>query len=263
MYIMFCPNCGKQIPDNSAFCPECGKVMGAAPAPEPAPESAPVATPTIPVSKIKYFTKVAPQNKRILGYVALGLGLLCILLVFLSANNTVNGSMFDLPILSLIGVDDGDEVQKELDELVKEFKEADTDEIEEFLNEILEVPIRDVEGKRDEILDLLTPLSISSVIELNDKFGMSSSESTQALSTVVSVVWTFAAILMIITALGVLFQKTWIMVLSYILGVLFIVLTGGFVYFILATIAYIATAVLFSKMKFEYKVYTAACALGK
>lgn len=22
---MFCPSCGKKIPDNSSFCPECGK----------------------------------------------------------------------------------------------------------------------------------------------------------------------------------------------------------------------------------------------
>lgn len=29
---MFCPNCGKEIPDGSAFCPECGNTLGAAPA---------------------------------------------------------------------------------------------------------------------------------------------------------------------------------------------------------------------------------------
>ena len=27
---MFCSNCGKQIPDGSAFCPECGATLGGA-----------------------------------------------------------------------------------------------------------------------------------------------------------------------------------------------------------------------------------------
>lgn len=59
---MFCPKCGKQIPDNAAFCPECGasfaaqnsetvevnNVSQAAPAaePTPAPQAAPAAEPT-------------------------------------------------------------------------------------------------------------------------------------------------------------------------------------------------------------------------
>ena len=92
---------------------------------------------------------------------------------------------------------------------------------------------------------------------------MGTSEDWDLISTVITGIWIIAAFLILLTALGVFFMKTWIMVLSYILGVLFIVLTGGFVYFILATIAYIATAVLFSKMKRHYKAYKAACALGE
>ena len=29
---MYCPNCGKQIPEGSKFCPECGMTLGAEPA---------------------------------------------------------------------------------------------------------------------------------------------------------------------------------------------------------------------------------------
>jgi len=261
---MFCPNCGKQIPDSSAFCPECGKATNTAPAPETTPAPA-AATPTVPVSKLQYFTKVAPQNKRILGYIALGLGVLCILLVFLSANKTVNGSMFELPILSIFGnVDEeGERLQKELEEMAEEFDDVDLNRLESVLEESLGAQISDIEREKDEILDLITPLSISNAIELYEKFGRGDDEDIAIMSTIISVVWIFAAILMVITGLGVLFQKTWVMVLSYILGALFIAITGGFVYWILATIAYIATAVLFSKMKFEYKVYTATCAMGK
>ena len=114
---MFCPNCGKQIPDNAAFCSECGKPTNTVSAPEPTP----VATPTIPVGKIKYFTKVAPTSKRIMAGIALGLGLLCILFVFLSANTTVNGSIFETPIFSLYN-EDSEEIQAEFDQIAKDLE---------------------------------------------------------------------------------------------------------------------------------------------
>lgn len=44
---MFCPNCGKNLPDNAAFCDGCGSPVAAAPAPvQPqAPVQVPVQTP--------------------------------------------------------------------------------------------------------------------------------------------------------------------------------------------------------------------------
>lgn len=53
---MFCPNCGKEIPDGAAFCGECGTSLAAPAAPvESAPEAAPVepapeAAPEAPVA---------------------------------------------------------------------------------------------------------------------------------------------------------------------------------------------------------------------
>ena len=256
---MFCPNCKKEIPDNSAFCSECGEPIVA-----PIPESAPTATPTVPVKKIQYFTKVAPKNKRILAGVALAFGILCILFVFLSANNTVNGSFFDLPIVSIFDLDDDEfnQLEKDLDEAVKVIEEADNDEIKEILSNILKVPVREIkdpESEREKILDLLTPFSLNSTLVLSEEYSMAPSEDSDLISTVITGIWIIAAFLILLTALGVFFMKTWIMVLSYILGVLFVILTGGFVYFILTTVAYITTAVLFSKMKRHYKAYKAAC----
>ena len=54
---MFCPNCGKEIPDGAAFCGECGTSLAAPAAPvESAPEAAPVepapeAAPEAPVAE--------------------------------------------------------------------------------------------------------------------------------------------------------------------------------------------------------------------
>ena len=263
---MFCPNCGKQIPDNSAFCSECGKstaAPAAAPAsePTPAPAAAPAApaTPAAPaVGKIKYFTQVAPKNKRILAGIAIGLGLLCILFVFLSTNTTVNGSIFELPVLSMLGFDEVAEYQDDLDKIVAEGKNADISEIEELVSEVMDVNFVDLNDKKDEVLDLLSPLSLSSMVALGELVGGPAADFVSVLDGAISGIWGFAAFLMILTALGVLFQKTWIMVLSYILGALFIFFTGGLVYLVLASIAYITTAVLFSKMKFAYAVYLAS-----
>lgn len=256
---MFCPNCGKQIPDNAAFCAECGKAISSA--------SAPVAAPTAPVSKIQYFTKVAPQPNRIRAFIALGLGILCILFVFLSANNAVNGSMLKIPVISLV-LDDADEMQDELDEAVSDLKKFDTAELEEFLHEFLGVSVDsdEIEAKKNKILNLFSPFSLNSVIKLTEMFGAGDdeiSEIVEVFNVVITVVWVYAVILMVLTALGVLFQKTWLMVLAYVLGVAFVAMTGGVVLVILATVAYIATAVLFSKMKGEYNAYKANCAIGR
>ena len=45
--IMFCSNCGKELPDNAAFCPECGAAQSA-PA-EETPQAAPQEIPAEPI----------------------------------------------------------------------------------------------------------------------------------------------------------------------------------------------------------------------
>ena len=260
---MFCPNCGNQMPEGSVFCTVCGNAANTASAPQAAP--APAFTPCAPVSKIQYFTKVAPKPNRIRAAIALGLGILCILLVFLSANNAVNGSMLKIPLVTFF-YEDADELQNDLDEAVEAIKDFDSAEIEEFLNEFLGVSVDsdEIEAKKNKVVKLFSPFSINSVIELTEMFGVGDDEVSEIVGifkTFVSIIWGYAIVLIVLTALGVLFQKTWLMVLAYILGVGFIVITGGVVFVILATVAYIATAVLFSKMKNEYKAFKATCAV--
>ena len=100
-------------------------------------------------------------------------------------------------------------------------------------------------------------------VELCEKYGNANNESIETVKTVISVIWTYCLILIALTALGVLFQKTWLMILSHVLGMLFVIVTGGFVFFMLTTACYIAASILFKKVNYEYKVYKAACALGK
>jgi hypothetical protein len=52
---MFCPNCGKQIPDGSKFCPYCGAKIGSGSIGE---------TATKPITEKTYITKHKKSNKK-------------------------------------------------------------------------------------------------------------------------------------------------------------------------------------------------------
>ena len=60
---MFCPNCGKEITDGSAFCPGCGKATAAAPA-APVTAAAPAASAT-PVGKKLHCPNCKSSNIQI------------------------------------------------------------------------------------------------------------------------------------------------------------------------------------------------------
>ncbi|MBR4033923.1 MAG: hypothetical protein IKJ04_03870, partial [Clostridia bacterium] len=62
-------------------------------------------------------------------------------------------------------------------------------------------------------------------------------------------------LLVLVSALAVLFRKTWIAIVAYVISFGFIAFTGGFVYWLLATVAYVASAVLYSKVDGSYKLY--------
>ena len=56
--VMFCPNCGTQLPDGSKFCGKCGAQLGSAPAPQTPPQTPPSyggapVTPGVPPQKSK------------------------------------------------------------------------------------------------------------------------------------------------------------------------------------------------------------------
>ena len=277
---MFCSKCGAQVPDDSTFCSACGNALNAdtAPATQPQAPAQPQQPPVqpqpqparpgygaaaIPVSKLKFFFNVAPSNKKLMSIIALILGLACALSVFLAFGRTTRGSIFEIPLLTLGGGDDLGDLQDELDQAVAEVKMLnDSDELADFVEEILEINVYNLESQigmpMNKFLDLFTPLSLNNMLKLADIFGAKNSEPIKAFSAVMSVVNGAMWVLIALTLLGVLFQKTWLMVLTYILGFALIWLTGGLIYFLLATALYITTAVLFSKMKFEYKVYLAS-----
>ena len=59
---MFCPNCGNQIPEGSAFCGNCGTKVEAPAAPQPAPQPAYEAPQQPAYQAVQEPVYVAPQQ---------------------------------------------------------------------------------------------------------------------------------------------------------------------------------------------------------
>lgn len=265
---MFCPQCGSQLAEGSTTCSACNHTL------KFVPKTPEVIDTTVPVSRNKYFMKIASNDKKIMHLVALVLGIVCALSVVLSANKTVNGSIFDLPFMSIMAIFEPEayEAYKEMgdlyDEAIEEIEDVsdDFDDVNEVIEDMLDVSIDEdiVEEIEDELgmsakkfFKLFKPLSINSMIKLAEVFEVDDDEDIQIVKLVITIINVYAFIMVVLTALGVIFNKTWLMVLTYILSFLFVIVTGGLFLWILASVSYITTAVLFSKLKFEYKVYLA------
>jgi len=200
---------------------------------------------------------------RVINIVALALGLACILTLILSANSFVNGSIFKIPLVSMIGDSlgqDMDEIDEEYSDMLDIVDDAldDEDNWRDFEREF-GISVEDLEDEMDmtleEFRDLFDPLSISHLAKIGEITVGEDDEAVMALNMVVSLINGYATFLVILMIFAVIFHKTWITVLTYIFSIGFLALTGGLVAFVLGSIFFIATAVLYSKMKMEYKFY--------
>ena len=73
------------------------------------------------VGRWPYFFTKASQKSKVTAIVALGLGVLCVLSLILSANTFVNGSVFKIPALKVVFALSGDErLAEEFEELEEE-----------------------------------------------------------------------------------------------------------------------------------------------
>jgi len=262
---MYCPKCGSNELDTATACSVCNNPLKPTAQPNNGTQS-PRRNGT-PESRFNFVWKKGPQKVKQMNYIAVGLSILCVLLLFISATKTVNGSMFKIPILttfgSIVGTDDISEVQDEIDEMIDLLEEAmeDYDEMEEFAM-IYDIDLEELEEDYGisikKFIKLLSPLSLNSAVKLSeavDEVLDMDEEVTAIFKIFITIVNVSAFILIALTALGAFLGKTWLMVLSYILSIGFLLAFGGIFIWILASAAFIAAAVFFSKLKFEYKLY--------
>lgn len=165
---MFCPNCGNNVPEDSAFCPECGTPMKAAP--QPVQPEIPVSqTPMQPVYQAPVYQEPvyqqpavpraprqsnAPAGRKpaakpskaasVYGKLVLITMLVSLVLIVVSVITPMNVPFYDIPAMSVLldisggGDEDVDMLLDDIDQIIEEMEDdlkmqedvLDDDEIE-------------------------------------------------------------------------------------------------------------------------------------
>lgn len=265
---MFCTKCGSQVPEGAKFCIICGAPtdpgVPAASAQTTIYADPPPAPIAQPVSKSQYFWKAGPKATKVINIVSILVGLLCILVLLLAVNKSLNGSIFDLPILAIAEtVEDLDirETEEILEDMVDDLENLDEDDerdLSRFEDKYdIDLEYLDIEYgiSPDELLEYFDPLSITGMVELAAMAEGDDDETVRIFRIIFLVVKVVTCFLALLAALAVIFRKTWIAVVAYIFSFGLIALTGGILFWILATVTYITSAVLYSKLNGAYKNY--------
>lgn len=221
------------------------------------------------LGKWPYFFTQASQPSKTKAIVALCLGVLCILSLILSTNTFVNGSIFKIPALKIVfeladEEDEMEELEEEVEELVEELDEIldDEDLIEEYerKHNISFEELEDEHGiTLKEYRKILKTPSLSAITKGMTQIMGGNSDSVQVIQLLIYIAVGYTAFLVLLTALAVFFQKTALCVLSCVLSLGFVFLTGGVVWGILFAGSVIGAAVLFGIMKKEYRLYKKGC----
>ena len=124
---MFCPNCGKQLPENGNFCPNCGEKLMAAPQAQPVQpvQVPPVQVPTVSVQPEVPAQPVKKKSKKglIIG-LSVGGGVLVILLAVIVAVFVLLGGG-KTPTMTYKGMTFSYGMEIDLDKLERKFPEME------------------------------------------------------------------------------------------------------------------------------------------
>lgn len=204
----------------------------------------------VPLKKNAYFWKAAPAKTNQLHKIALGIGILCLLLIFLAASHVVNGPFTDIPILSMVvGEDEMNDMAEEAQHVLDKLEEAIEDDNDDLIDELEEeynLPIK-------ELQDAFDPLSLSSVRAVGHSLG--ESDMYGLFDAVIAFVIGYAVIIALLTLLAVLLNNTALAVVAYMISLPFHIFLSGMLFLILSTVAFIGLTQLLKKLNGEYKAY--------
>ena len=247
---MNCPHCGAPLAENATICESCYNLVPP-PQQEPPRLSVPTKPNGSPLGKHEYLLKAAPAKVKLTTKILLAVALACVLVIVLAANTVLNGDFTNIAIIDL-AVDDEEmeafeEQREETLELIEELREEDDDDLYEEFEDEFGFDVDEVE----KYVKTLSLNSIVKIMEIQDE----DEEVIEILEVLISLVTIGAVISVAMVVLGTLFGQTWLVVLNYIFSILYFLLAPGVVYFVIASVVYIALAVLLSKQNKAYKAY--------
>ncbi len=203
------------------------------------------------MKKLNFIINQANKKTQILGFVALGLAVLAILLLVVSANMAINGSITKLPVVKLfVPEEELNEFDEEYEDLLAELEEAIDNEDEEKLEEFEE----DFGIAADEVLDMMDTVSLNTIKSLSSVFD-ESEELTLIFSILISSITWYAVFLGLFVALSALFMNKGFFITSVVLSAGFFFVFVGAVWFFVFLALCIAYCILVSKVHTEYIVY--------
>ena len=267
---MFCPNCGNNIPDDSAFCGHCGTSFAA---------TAPVATAAAPVpgtsakqrglSKKQFLATEAAPGVKAASKIALGV-FAAILALILLATITLNTiSVVDLPIIKMAvdesereeltdimdeGADVIDEFDDLLEEIEEEFGSKTARQAKKMVNKYekmirkfsLANTIAAVEAAHDLSTDAAEKLDLKGEIEELE-------ELVKILKTVRTVIYIFGVVIALLALWAAAGKAVFPCVLGLLLGGIVYCLLASVLLGILIVVAFIVLAVFCSKVNKAWK----------
>lgn len=274
---MFCPHCGKSIPDNSAFCGYCGASFAAAPVEAPvATQVAPVA-PAAPglsakqrgLSKKQFLaTEAAPAVQKA-GKLAM-ITFAAVLALILVATITLNTiSVVNLPIIKMaVDENEREEMLDSMDEASDAVEEMDEllEEIEEEFGIKAARQAKKVVKKWENVVRKLSLANLIAVVDathaladdVSDKLGMDGEieeleEVAQILKTVRTVIYIFGVVIALLALWAAAKKAVFPCVLGILLSAPVYCLLASVPLGLLLIVAFIVLAVFCSKVNKAWK----------
>lgn len=243
---MFCPNCGTNLPDGAGFCAECGTQLNAA----QSSASQTAYQPGQALKKGEYLkTQASPKAKQLVK-ISWGLLVVCVLILALGLNACLNGPFYEIPVFKMALGDDYADAMGELDDIIDEAEDGIDALEDEFGDEFDEDELEEIVEMAEKMVDNMSINNVTKLAKL-----MKETEVVEVMNIFVSVLWVCFGLVMLVTVLGGLFKKTGLVITALILAVPVCIAFSGTLSVILALVAYIALAVVLSKINKEYRAY--------
>lgn len=289
---MFCPHCGKNIPDNSAFCGICGANLSAPAAPVAAPAApvAPVEAPVAPVATVaapipveqrltakqrnmskKQFLNAdgVPANIKAAGKTALGVfaAILALILLATMTLNTIN--IVNLPIIKMVVEESEREAMTDSMDVAADAMDEMEDVLEEIEEEFGSKTARQakkVVNKWEKVIRKMSLANLIAVVDatndlagdVSDKLGMDGEieeleEIAKILKTVRTVIYVFGVIIALLALWAATKKAIFPCVLGILLSAPVYCLLASVLLGIAIVVAFIVLAVFCSKVNKAWK----------